>query len=115
LLVEKFLNKAYSVIGVGSKGQGKSLIVDELKENRVFDLIILDIPSGDNKSTFSFLADIRKNYPHYLKVGVVALTSRLQTDGTGTFSEEGILSVVNKPIMRDNLETAINRAFQPAK
>ncbi len=115
LLVEKFLSKAYSVIGVASKGQGKSLIVDELKENRVFDLIILDIPSGDNKGTFSFLADIRKNYPHYLKVGVVALTSRLQTDRTGTFSEEGILSVVNKPIMRDNLETAINRAFQPAK
>jgi len=114
LLIEKFLKKNYTVFAVANKGHGKSLIADELKENRLFDLIILNIPPTDNKSTAGFIADIKKS-PGYGKVELVALTSQPRTDGIETFIKDGFLSVIHKPIMRDNLEAAINQALQQKK
>ncbi len=111
LLIEKILNKSYSVVAVADKAQGKSLIASERKENRSFDLILLEIPSGANKATFGFIDELKSTFPGLADVGIIALLSESRPELKEDFTRHGVVAIVNKPIIREELQRVIQQTL----
>lgn len=106
LLLEHILHTRYHTTIVSS--------VDEALQaclNHVFDLLILDINLGEERTGTDLLHTLRAT-PYEVSAPAMALTAYAMPGDQQRFEDEGFASYVSKPFVQKDLTEAIDRCLK---
>ncbi len=108
LIIKKILKKTCVVTAVHNTEEAIIWLQDFKTRKKSFDLIILDIPIQQESSTIGFLQLIKSEKYVDIKT-IIGLTSN---SNTNTLSLSlGLTAFIIKPIIREQLEMAVNKVF----
>ena len=106
-IMEKLLGKDYDIV---IAEDGDSCI--KLLENKIFDVILLDINLGRGKMDGIELLSVLRTMKGYSETPVFAITSYALPGDREKFLGHGFDSYFSKPIDRDKLIIEINHFFK---
>ena len=110
LIIKKFLKKTCVVTAVYNTEEAMVWLQDSKTKKKPFDLIFLDIPTQQDPNITHFLHFIKSDKNAEIK-SVIGLASDPNTPADNHFMDLGLTTFVIKPILREQLDTAVKKVL----